>query len=61
MKDFAWCLVIFIFIGSLTSQCSSNNSYSQGMCACPYDSDSRGNSCGGRSAFVRLGGREPGC
>lgn len=32
-----------------------------GYCDCPYDTDARGYSCGGRSAYDRTGGREPVC
>lgn len=34
--------------------------YGQG-CPCPYDYDSAGRICGGRSAFSRQGGRSPAC
>lgn len=30
-------------------------------CACPYDVDRRGHSCGRRSAYSRPGGAEPKC
>ena len=32
-----------------------------GSCECPYDTDKRGRSCGGRSAYSRPGGRAPKC
>lgn len=32
-----------------------------GRCQCPYDTDSRGRSCGGRSAYSRPGGEAPQC
>lgn len=32
-----------------------------GSCECPYDTDSRGRTCGGRSAFSRGGGRSGAC
>lgn len=32
-----------------------------GSCDCPYDTDSRGRSCGKRSAYSRPGGRSPIC
>ena len=32
-----------------------------GSCECPYDEDSRGRSCGGRSAYSRPGGADPIC
>ncbi|BDA71849.1 hypothetical protein CAL7716_060150 [Calothrix sp. PCC 7716] len=32
-----------------------------GSCECPYDTDKRGRSCGGRSAYSRPGGEEPVC
>lgn len=35
-------------------------SYS-GSCACPYNRDSAGRRCGGRSAYSRPGGAEPMC
>jgi hypothetical protein len=33
----------------------------QGSCDCPYDVDSAGRSCGGRSAYSRPGGSSPVC
>lgn len=33
----------------------------RGSCDCPYDRDSRGNSCGRRSAYSRPGGASPMC
>lgn len=33
----------------------------QGSCECPYDTDSAGRSCGGRSAHSRSGGSEGSC
>lgn len=33
----------------------------RGSCDCPYDIDSRGNRCGGRSAYSRPGGSNPIC
>ncbi|BDA75944.1 hypothetical protein CAL7716_101100 (plasmid) [Calothrix sp. PCC 7716] len=32
-----------------------------GSCECPYDTDRRGRSCGGRSAYSRPGGASPVC
>ena len=32
-----------------------------GSCECPYDTDKRGRSCGGRSAYSRPGGSDPIC
>lgn len=32
-----------------------------GSCDCPYDTDKRGRSCGGRSAYSRPGGASPKC
>lgn len=32
-----------------------------GSCDCPYDTDSAGRRCGGRSAYSRPGGRDPIC
>ncbi|WP_414624181.1 hypothetical protein [Calothrix sp. CCY 0018] len=32
-----------------------------GKCDCPYDTDSRGRSCGKRSAYSRPSGRSPVC
>ncbi len=32
-----------------------------GSCECPYDTDKRGRSCGGRSAYSRPGGDAPKC
>ncbi|MEP0983158.1 SH3 domain-containing protein [Leptolyngbya sp. AS-A5] len=32
-----------------------------GSCECPYDTDKRGRSCGGRSAYSRPGGAAPTC
>ena len=37
-----------------------NSSY-DGPCPCPYSLDSRGNSCGARSAWSRSGGESPQC
>ncbi|WP_198806970.1 thermonuclease family protein [Leptolyngbya sp. BL0902] len=33
----------------------------QGSCECPYDTDSAGRSCGGRSSYSRSGGSEGAC
>lgn len=33
----------------------------EGSCQCPYDLDSRGRECGGRSAYSRPGGSSPVC
>jgi hypothetical protein len=35
--------------------------HSHGPCACPYDRDRAGHSCGGRSAYSRPGGYAPLC
>jgi hypothetical protein len=32
-----------------------------GSCQCPYDTDSRGRRCGGRSAYSKPGGESPVC
>lgn len=44
------------WIGTVLNQMNYN-----GECACPQDTDSDGNRCGGRSAFDRSGGASPMC
>jgi hypothetical protein len=38
-----------------------NRSPVQGSCECPYDVDSAGRSCGGRSSYSRSGGSDGAC
>lgn len=70
MKSFwkSLCLFVASFLLSITilhtlpvgAQTPSRAPVS-GSCDCPYDSDSSGRRCGGRSAYSRPGGRSPVC
>lgn len=40
---------------------TSLHAFGKGMCNCPDDNDRSGKRCGKRSAFCKLGGKEPYC
>jgi hypothetical protein len=71
MKKFVWSIGLFFLLVTFTSKNTPNRNRVNpwaflrepviGACFCPYDYDSVGNLCAGRSAYDRYGGREPQC